>query len=152
MHLRLINLTRLVQGTDLARKWILLTPKWRKNSLTAWKVVNKCTKHPGVAFGGAPRAAGPWALLFLPWGRAPAGSRPHLCSGLLECLRIQVLRFQLDPDMNQAVSEALSPKFKGTEEDRRAELCLYFVACTRHRYKLLNARYLEEFMKGLGYE
>lgn len=54
---------------------------------------------------------------------------------------------ELDPDMDKAVMEAISPKFKGTEEDRRAELCLYFVACTRHRYKLSGANYLEEFMK-----
>ena len=54
---------------------------------------------------------------------------------------------ELDPDMDKAVMEALSPKFKGTEEDRRAELCLYFVACTRHKYELINASYLEEFMK-----
>lgn len=54
---------------------------------------------------------------------------------------------ELDPDMDKAVMEAVSTKFKGTEEDRRAELCLYFVACTRHRYKLSGANYLEEFMK-----
>lgn len=53
---------------------------------------------------------------------------------------------ELDPDMDKAVQEALSKKFKGTEDDRRAELCLYFVACTRHRFKLINANYLEEFM------
>lgn len=59
---------------------------------------------------------------------------------------------ELDPDMDQAVADALSSRFKGTEEDRRAELCLYFVAVTRHKHKLIGARYLEEFMKGLDYE
>ena len=54
---------------------------------------------------------------------------------------------ELDPDMDKAVMEALSTKFKGTEEERRAELCLYFVACTRMRYKLTGANYLGEFMK-----
>lgn len=54
---------------------------------------------------------------------------------------------ELDPDMDKAVKEALSPKFKGTEEDRRAELCLYFVSITRHKYELIGANYLEEFMR-----
>lgn len=53
---------------------------------------------------------------------------------------------ELDPDMDQAVKDALSPKFKGAEEDRRSELCLYFVSITRMRYKLINAKYLEEIM------
>ena len=54
---------------------------------------------------------------------------------------------ELDPDMDKSVLEAISPKFKGTEEERRSELCLYFVACTRHKHQLINAKYLEEFMK-----
>lgn len=45
---------------------------------------------------------------------------------------------ELDPDMDKSVLEAISPKFKGTEEERRSELCLYFVACTRHKHQLIN--------------
>lgn len=50
---------------------------------------------------------------------------------------------ELDPDMDKALADALSPMFKGTEDDRRSEICLYFVSCTRMRYKLINATYLE---------
>lgn len=54
---------------------------------------------------------------------------------------------ELDEDMNEAIKEILTGKFKGTEEERRAELCLYFVAITRHRYQIINAKYLEQIMK-----
>lgn len=53
---------------------------------------------------------------------------------------------ELDPDMDKSVRDALSKSFKGTPDDRRAELCLYFVATTRHRHTLIGANYLEEFM------
>jgi len=56
---------------------------------------------------------------------------------------------ELDPDMDKALSEALSPKFKGSEDDRRSELCLYFVSCTRHRHQLTGAGHLEKIMKEL---
>lgn len=56
---------------------------------------------------------------------------------------------ELDPDMDKALLDALSPKFKGTEEDRRSELCLYFVAITRHRHHLEGAKYLEKIKKEL---
>lgn len=52
---------------------------------------------------------------------------------------------ELDPDMDKSVRDALSKTFKGTEEARRSELCLYFVSITRHRHKLIGAHYLEEF-------
>jgi superfamily I DNA/RNA helicase len=57
---------------------------------------------------------------------------------------------ELDPDMDKAVREALSKTFKGTEEDRRSELCLYFVAITRHRHKLIGANYLKELMEEIN--
>lgn len=56
---------------------------------------------------------------------------------------------ELDPDLDVAVKNALSADFKGTEDDRRAELCLYFVSVSRHRFKLLNAKYLEELQEQL---
>ncbi len=57
---------------------------------------------------------------------------------------------ELDPDMDKAIREALSKTFKGTEEDRRSELCLYFVAVTRHRHKLIGANYLKELMEEIN--
>lgn len=57
---------------------------------------------------------------------------------------------ELDPDMDKALEDALSLKFKGTEDERRSELCLYFVACTRHRYKLHGANYLNQIMEQLN--
>lgn len=57
---------------------------------------------------------------------------------------------ELDPDMDEALKEALSPKFKGTEEDRRSELCLYFVAITRHRHELIGGDYLYKIMEELN--
>lgn len=54
---------------------------------------------------------------------------------------------ELDPDMDKALQDALSSKFKGTEDERRSELCLYFVACTRHRYQLHGAEYLNQIME-----
>ena len=53
---------------------------------------------------------------------------------------------ELDPDMDRALQDALSSKFKGSEDDRRSELCLYFVSITRHRFILQNAPYLESLM------
>lgn len=53
---------------------------------------------------------------------------------------------ELDDDMDKALIEALSPNYKGTSEERRSEICLYFVAITRHRHKLINAKFLEELI------
>lgn len=54
---------------------------------------------------------------------------------------------ELDPDMEIALKDAISTKFKGTEEERRAELCLYFVAITRHRHEIIGADYLYKLME-----
>ena len=54
---------------------------------------------------------------------------------------------ELDPDMDRALQDALSSKFKGSEDDRRSELCLYFVACTRHRFHLHGAEYINQIME-----
>ena len=56
---------------------------------------------------------------------------------------------ELDPDLDKAVRDALSDNYKGTEDERRSELCLYFVACTRHRFKLIGAEYLNQIMENL---
>lgn len=57
---------------------------------------------------------------------------------------------ELDPDMDRALQDALSPRFKGSDDERRSELCLYFVACTRHRYHLDGADYLDQIMEQLN--
>jgi len=54
---------------------------------------------------------------------------------------------ELDPDMDKALQDALSPKFKGTEDERRSELCLYFVAISRHKHQLHGAEYLNQIME-----
>jgi superfamily I DNA/RNA helicase len=53
---------------------------------------------------------------------------------------------ELDPDIDKSLRDALSSSFKGTEEDRRSELCLYFVAITRHRHTLIGTNYLKELI------
>lgn len=57
---------------------------------------------------------------------------------------------ELDPDMDRALQDALSSKFKGTEDERRSELCLYFVSITRHRFHLEGAEYLNQIMENLS--
>ena len=49
---------------------------------------------------------------------------------------------ELDEDLNTSIDDILKGTFRGTDEAIRAELCLYFVACTRHRHILNNARHL----------
>lgn len=57
---------------------------------------------------------------------------------------------ELDPDMDKALEDALSSKFKGTEDERRSEICLYFVSISRHKHQLINAKYLEEIQISLS--
>jgi superfamily I DNA/RNA helicase len=49
---------------------------------------------------------------------------------------------ELDNDLNSSMQDIIDNKFKGSDEARRAELALYFVACTRHRFILNNAKHL----------
>lgn len=49
---------------------------------------------------------------------------------------------ELDEDLNKSLDEIKEGKFNGSDEAMRSELCLYFVAVTRHRYQLTNARHL----------
>jgi superfamily I DNA/RNA helicase len=49
---------------------------------------------------------------------------------------------ELDDDLNLTMKEILTGKFKGDDNAKRAELCLYFVSVTRHRHNLINAQYL----------
>lgn len=57
---------------------------------------------------------------------------------------------ELDPDLDKALQDALSENYKGTEDECRSELCLYFVAITRHRHQLIGAHYIEQFMEKLN--
>ena len=50
---------------------------------------------------------------------------------------------ELDNDVTKSVTKALSVPANLRTADDRAELCLAFVACTRHRYELINANFLE---------
>jgi len=49
---------------------------------------------------------------------------------------------ELAEDLNKAIDEIVQKDPSTYTDDDRAELCLYFVVCTRHRYKLTNARHL----------
>jgi superfamily I DNA/RNA helicase len=49
---------------------------------------------------------------------------------------------ELADDVNEAVSEILKKDQSKLTEDDLAEYRLYFVACTRHRYQLINATHL----------
>lgn len=49
----------------------------------------------------------------------------------------------LDNDLNEAIDDIISGRFRGSDDDARAEKCLYFVACTRHRHTLTNAKHLQ---------
>ena len=52
---------------------------------------------------------------------------------------------ELDNDMNEAIEQIINiPIDKHTPQDR-SELCLYFVAITRHKYELINAKHLTTF-------
>jgi len=49
---------------------------------------------------------------------------------------------ELDEDLNESLSDVLSAECTMSEDAINAELCLYFVACTRHRHILTNAKHL----------
>lgn len=49
---------------------------------------------------------------------------------------------ELDQDLNDSINDCFSKNSRMSDEERHAELCLYFVACTRHRYVLHNAKHL----------
>lgn len=51
---------------------------------------------------------------------------------------------ELDDDVNEAIKELVDKPINRLTKEERAELCLYFVAITRHRYQLINATYLEK--------
>ena len=48
----------------------------------------------------------------------------------------------LDDDLNLSLSEIKAGTFRGNDDAIRAELCLYFVACTRMRHRLTNCKHL----------
>ena len=49
---------------------------------------------------------------------------------------------ELDDDLNDSIEDIINiPPGKHTDADR-ALLCNYFVACTRHRHNLINAKHL----------
>ena len=49
---------------------------------------------------------------------------------------------ELDNDMNEAIKDLVDKPMEQLTSSERSEMCLYFVACTRHRHKLINAKYL----------
>ena len=49
---------------------------------------------------------------------------------------------ELDNDLNEAIKDLVLKKPELYTDDERAELCLYFVAISRHKYVLLNAKHL----------
>lgn len=51
---------------------------------------------------------------------------------------------ELDEDINKAVLELLDIPAEQLTEDQRSELCLAFVAATRHRYRLINCKFLKD--------
>ena len=53
---------------------------------------------------------------------------------------------ELDDDLNSAIEDIIKKPFTILTEEERAELCLYFVAISRHRFQLINAKHLERLM------
>lgn len=57
---------------------------------------------------------------------------------------------ELDDDLNKAIEEIVVKPIDKLNTEERAELCLYFVAITRHRHELINATYLNKLMEELN--
>lgn len=51
---------------------------------------------------------------------------------------------ELDNDLNEAVQDLLDIPPSKLSVDQRAELCLYFVSISRHKYQLINAKHLKD--------
>ncbi len=49
---------------------------------------------------------------------------------------------ELDDDVNESVAEAMAIPYESLSDAERAELCLGFVAITRHRHQLINCKFL----------
>jgi len=51
---------------------------------------------------------------------------------------------ELDNDVNEAVKDILLVPIEQLTAEERSELCVAFVACTRHRYELINCKFLKD--------
>lgn len=49
---------------------------------------------------------------------------------------------ELDNDINESVSEVMQIPFTHLTSAERSELCLGFVAVSRHRHQLINCKFL----------
>ena len=49
---------------------------------------------------------------------------------------------ELDDDINESVAEVMNIPPESLTNSERAELCLGFVAVTRHRHQLINCKFL----------
>jgi len=51
---------------------------------------------------------------------------------------------ELDEDLNESIKDLLDKHPSKLTIEERSELCLYFVAITRHRHELINAKHLKD--------